>query len=316
MPLPSRVVVRGKFRGLDKNYACLANDGTVGNYAVLDFCNGRLTRRTLVPASDRALIESYTNENTFRGNVYVDMRSERDLLPLKWSAHCSELDLDEFRRSKSREEIRALLHLESETDELLKNVDDERAFRGARQKESDYKSAFEKRVGKGFIQYRGGFRDNMGRMVDKTRIQPTDTEWESRLQRVYRGMEHVEREIRPDVTLKHLNEIMASHLDVEKDAIFGNIVQQTGWESTEVYRGADSLREFDFVRIGAAIGAADTGDVAVVYHKCVPVENKSRGVMEDVAPVDVEPTHDEEPSPPPSVKEVREPDFETMMGLL
>jgi hypothetical protein len=91
--------------------------------------------------------------------------------------------------------------------------------------------------------------------------------------RVYRGLEEVQKAAVAGVDNEELNRQLWSHLDTTKDAVFGNAVQQTGWDTTEDYNDS-TLQENDYIRLGAAIGAVDTGEIAVVFRGCMSVPPK------------------------------------------
>lgn len=263
-------VIRGLRDGLDPTYACTAHDGKAGHYALLRFDDdGRLSSREIVPASERSRIEAFTNNGAFRGSVRVDMRADDRLLPLRWNAACERLDTALLRRAKSDVELDTLSDLADTTRNMLENGGD--SFRGVG---GGLKSAFVHRETPGFHEYRGGLKDGLGRMTDLTKVTPKTPEWEARLDRVNRGLDEVERMLRPGVTTAELDRAFSSHMDVSRDAVYGRVVQHTGFEGNESSVSLDALQEFDHLRLGVAVGTAWGNDEpALVYRSVHAVES-------------------------------------------
>ena len=220
----------------------------------------------IVPYSDRSTVEDYALRNKYRGSVVVDDRPTSDLLPLKKGDHCTSLDFNVFRRQKSDEEIRSLSELYRATRDLLDNKDlNEKTFRGASATLGNVKTGFKRTEYKGFTEYRGGLRDSLGRMTDLTHIVPKTPEWEARMQRAYRGFAEVKRMLKVGQEIETLNKAFMSHMDRNKDIVYGDVVHHTGFEGHEKnipFRGAE---QYDFLKIGACIGSTTSREVAIVY---------------------------------------------------
>lgn len=264
MSEPSLIVVRGAYRGTDPTYACTAHDTQKGRYALLEVQDGRVTKRTLVPASDRATVEEAMQQ--YRG-VTVDAREDAALVrKLNAPAHAVQADEAFFaglRRAKSDEELRALTELHAATRARLD--DDYRStstFRGAAQKEGN-KSAFEVTKARGFTQYRGGMQDAKGRVSDLTRVEAKTPEWEARLARVERGFRAVENKLCVGALAKDLDDAFMAELDQDKDYVYGSVVHHTGFESHETSVPLDRVERYDFLTVGAAVG--DGSETALVY---------------------------------------------------
>ena len=273
MDSQSLVVVRGNRQGLDPSYACLSHNGEQGNYALLTFRDGQLVSRDVVPFADRARVEDYTLRDGFRGTVYVDERNDARLLPLRWSKKCESADLSVFRRAKSDVEIEALCGLTATTRDLLERESNGKdgTFRGV-ERDSGLKSAFQRTETPGFVQYRGGVKDELGRMTDLTRIVPKTEEWEARLQRVYRGLARVEDLIAPGVALAAVNDAFLECIDPTKDVVYGDAIHHTGFEGHENMVPLERLEEFDYLKLGVAVGDLQSkNDVALVYTQTLPV---------------------------------------------
>jgi hypothetical protein len=269
----SLVVVRGNFRGLDPTYACLSHDGNEGNYGLIHFNDGRLTKREVIPHSQRSTVEDFTLRNNYRGSVYVDDRTCKNLLPLKTGKHCLPFDLGKFRRAKSDVEIDSLNALYGATRELLHNDDlTDRKFRGAATMYcEETKAAFKRTECKGFVQYRGGLKDSLGRVADLTRVEPKTQQWVERLDRVYRGLSMVRQNVNVGASLKRLNNDFMGYMDPTMDVVYGNVIHHTGFEGHEADIPLDTINEYDFLKLGVAIGDAKSGDVALVYRSAFPV---------------------------------------------
>lgn len=293
----SVVIVRGSKRGLDPAYACMSHNGSSNNYVALHFGgDGALRRREIVPASNRSQLEEFTAKGNFRGTVYADNRKDNGLLPLKVGKHCLPVDFALFRRAKSDSEIADLDSLNRSTRRLLsqKNVD-KNSFRGT----SDVKSAFTSRICKGFAEYRGGLKDSLGRMTDLTHVEAKTPEWESRLQRAYRGFDAVQRMLTPGRSISELNKTFMSFMDPTKDRVYGNVVGHTAYEGREENVPLEELHEYDYLKVGLAVGDARGKEVALLYRSTAAVQPpppppKMTHTSRPVAPATT-------PDPPPSV---------------
>lgn len=293
MPSRDLFVVRGNRVGVDPMYACLSNDGKEGNFVLLTLDDGQLESREIVPFSDRRRVEDFTlQRNDFRGTVHVDTRTEDRLLPLKWSDKCVEADLSDFRRAKSDDEIEALTRYKGVVHALLENGegDIERSFRGVG---DGLKTAYERVESSGFVQYRGGVKDGKGRLMELSKVVPKTVDWENRLERAYRGFAAVKAEMEPDVAVDTLNKCFMQHMDPRLDIVYGNVVHSTGFEGHEEDVHINRLKEYDYLRLGLAVGDAQTGEVAILYRSAVPVlsnetrKNNFRGTHIAQSPTEV-----------------------------
>lgn len=268
---PSLIVVRGSHKGVDPTYACTAHDFRGGRYALLEVQDGRVAKRTLVPASDRRQVEEAMQQ--YRG-VYVDQRDDAGLLPLTAPAHAVAADLVSMRRAKSDEEMEALRGLSNETrarlDEGVTRTD---AFRGAAQK-NGHRSAFEVTQARGFTQYRGGLQDAKGRVSDLTRVEAKTPEWEARLERVERGLDAVFRGIGVGATVADLDRTFQQHLDPNKDVVYGSVVHHIGFESHESSLPLESVERYDCLNVGAAVG--DGKETALFYRGVEVIDDQYR----------------------------------------
>lgn len=270
------VVVRGKFRGVDPNYACMMHDAKEQRYGMVHFKDGKVSKREILPFSERSKVEDITMNGNFRGTVYVDDRDSKDLLPLKYGDSCRSVDFATFRRAKSDNEKSAIDQLNRYTKNFInsKSVSSDKTFRGAAQSNDvtkDYKTAFEKKEFEGFTQYRGGLRDAMGRTSDLSYIVPKDDAWTRRMERVYKGLDAVKSNLKVGALVTDLNGVFAQHLDAVDDVQLGNVLHQTGFEGIEdiPFR---RVEEHDVVKIGCVIGDATTNEHAIVFDEVVPMD--------------------------------------------
>lgn len=283
------VVVRGARHSVDPTYACMAHDTYRGRYLMLEIENGRVSKRTT--ADDRRVVEERMRSGEYRG-VYTDRRADSHLMPLTHPEQSLEADLASFRRAKSDEELEALASLSTATMRNLRADDNttSKSFRGAAQTEG-FKSAFQVTRAKGFVQYRGGLQDTLGRCSDLTRVDARTPEWEARLARAYRGLDAVRERLQVGTSVKELNDVFLSHMDAEKDYVYGDVVHHTGFESHETSVPLDRLEPYDFVTVGAAVG--DGAETAVLYRA-------AQGVV-PAAPPPSPPPSDDAPSAPATV---------------
>lgn len=252
----SLVVVRGNKTDLDPDYSCVANDGKCNRYALLRFRGAQLYERELYEASERKDLEEVLSREVYRGTIVnADSRTNPGLLPLAIpeDARKSKTVARQFRRAKSDDEINALLKLSKLTEERLDNDNvKHRTFRSSAQKHN-YRSAFDKQNYKGFVQYRAGFKDDLGRCSDLTRVDAKTPEWEQRLDRIYRGLYAVQDQLAVGVAVSDLNDTLLSHLDPRKDVVYGNVVTHIGQQSSEELP-LERVQAYDVFKIGCAIG--------------------------------------------------------------
>ena len=258
------MVVRGHTQRLDPTYCGVSHDGERKRYVMVEVRDGSVVDRTILPHTERRKVETAMQDFHFRGgDVYMDVRTDRGLLPLTRPSFAQRLDSDELVRAKSDEELVALERLSRDTYKRLYDRNDttERAFRGAAAS-PQHASVFRHRRAKGFDEYRGGYRDALGRCSDLTRVEARTPEWSARLDRTYRGLQAVQSMVRPGVAVEDLNRAFLSHMDADRDVVYGDVVHGTGWGSHESH-ALERLRDYDFVTIGAAVG--DHKETAVVY---------------------------------------------------
>ena len=206
---------------------------------------------------------------TFKGTVHVDHRTDKNLLPLTVPETAQLLDLKVFRRAKSDDEIEELTKAFRATHALLHGNEkpDKDTFRGSAASESSYdRSAFTVTKAKGFTQYRGGVQTPSGLSTDLTRVVPNTLEWETRLQRVYKGLDDVKSRIVAGTATADLDRAFRAHLD-DTDVVYGRCIHDSGYEANEGTH--ESLQEYDFVTVGAAVG--DGKETALVYRGAVSV---------------------------------------------
>lgn len=252
----SLVVVRGNKTDLDPDYSCVANDGKCNRYALLRFRGSQLYERELYEASERKDLENLLAREVHRGTIVeADSRTDCGLLPLTVPEHAnkSKTVAQQFRRAKSDDEIDALLQLSKLTEERLDNDNVKHlTFRSSAQKHN-YRSAFDKQNYKGFVQYRAGFKDELGRCSDLTRVDAKTPKWEERLDRVYRGLYAVQDKMQVGTSVDDLNETFLSHLDPMKDVVYGNVVTHIGQQSAEQLP-LKRLEAYDVLKVGCAVG--------------------------------------------------------------
>lgn len=277
----SLIVVRGSYRGTDPAYACMGHDTKKNHYLMLEMEDGNVAKRTIVPSSDRKIVENAMNNGVYRG-VHVDKRADPALLSLRVPSHAMELDFSKYRRAKSDSELFALQTLSEKTHQLLRKDVTNASFRGEATVTSN-KYAHKVDKYRGFTQYRAGIQDSMGRCSDLTHVEPRTNEWKARMTRTYRGLDAVEAAIKEGVSVRDLNNEFMKHMDSDFDKVYGNVVHHTGFEGHEDLP-IDELQVYDFVTVGAAIGDCK-GETALVYRSGVGVypEEPIPQIKEDVA---------------------------------
>jgi len=216
------------------------------------------------------------------------------LLPLTVGTHCVDVDVNKYRRAKSDEEVDALVQLSQQTLQLLQLADSEKSFRGAMKYRgntlpSNVKTAFTRKDFRGFVQYRAGLKDELGRVSDHTRIVPKTPEWADRLERAYRGLYDVASKIRPGATVAELNNVFMTRMK-PTDTVYGNVVHSTGYEWNEVGIPLDELQPHDMLALSVAVGDKKSGEVAMI--------NAAVQVVKPLPPLPPPPPPP--PVPPPS----------------
>jgi hypothetical protein len=268
-------VIKSKRSGFDANACCTANRPVENSYVLLTFRGGRLSGREILPSNARLDVES--RMASFRGSVYADDRRDANLLPLRPPRGAKPVDFATFRRAKSDEEAVALDNLYRKTEQILRAADDTSSFRGAG--DSFGKTAFTKTQFSGFTQYRGGIKDAHGRMSDLTRIEPMTPEWDTRMKRVYRGLDYAKKYVRDGSTIDTVNACVRAFLDPEKDVMYGDAVNHTGFEGHEALIGDRRICKFDYMRTGMMIGDKATGEVAAVFRGAAMVGDNETGTV-------------------------------------
>ena len=123
----------------------------------------------------------------------MDSRDDKSLLRMPNVPGAETADLDMLIRARSDEELDALNRLSKDTRRLLDNPSvNSSTFRGEAKNMGNL-SYFKVHKGTGFVEYRGGMQDRMGRCSDLTRVEPTNDDWKFRGQRVEEGLRAVER---------------------------------------------------------------------------------------------------------------------------
>lgn len=260
----SLFVVRGAFRGVDSAFACSASQSAPqeGQYCAVETDTHGVTNRTFFARNDIKALENLMS--TYR-SVAVDMREDSRLLPKPTCAHAVELDHDMYRRAKSDEELAALEDLAKTTKTMLYRGDpDAKSFR-QEAKDLGHQSCFETTKGKSFTEYRGGLRTSAGLCSDLTRVVCHNHEAQATLNRTEAGLDAVRDAVEAGVSVEHLDQIFRSSLDPSKEEPVSSCVHFTGYESTEKFRGAETLKEYDFVTIGGAIKYKPSNEVILVF---------------------------------------------------
>ena len=275
---PSLYVVRGARKGLDASFACAAHSGEPNRFAALEVDEGRVVRRTVLASRDE--VEALMQDDRFRG-VHVDTRDDPALRPLTAPEGATPLDVATLRRAKSDDEIAALDALASLTlDKLYRSASDGDAtrFRGAAASDGatpPARSFFATRTTPGFVEYRGGFQDDLGRMADLTRVVPrtasgaTGSGVEANLRATHAA---VGVGVDPD----EVQDAFEARLDPERDAVYGRVLHHCGFETVDhVVPHDDVLRKYDYVKLGAAVGPLATQnpqrDCALFFYAMQPV---------------------------------------------
>lgn len=252
----------------------------------IDESKGEVVRRTILP--DVRDVEDTLNN--FRGTVYMDSRDDKSLLRMPNVPGAETADLDMLIRARSDEELDALNRLSKDTRRLLDNPSvNSSTFRGEAKNMGNL-SYFKVHKGTGFVEYRGGMQDRMGRCSDLTRVEPTNDDWKFRGQRVEEGLQAVERAATAYTSLQDLEEVFKSYLDSDKDEFVSGPIHFTGYKSRETFRGAKTLEPYDFITIGACM--SDGTDTAFFY----------RSTKQIIPPPTPTPPRPATPEPPETVQ--------------
>ena len=271
------VVVRGSYRGTDPTFACIAHNTVKNQYAAIELTDGRVTDRTLYRSSERRALEKHLAD--YRGTVFVDKRKARATFPLTAPASASEADLMRFRRAVGNGVGGAA---QARRPQLPRTVPLREAvqFRGASSSSvTPVRSAHNTVKRSGFVQYRGGYQTRQGLYSELSRGRRTPA-WQERLDRVHRGLDEVEKYMKPGARVADLDRIFMAHMDDDADVVYGSVLHHTGYEPHESGIPLETIQKYDFLTLGATVG--DGKDTAVVYRS-------AHGF------------HDSVPSPPPHV---------------
>ena len=259
----SLYIVRGPQSGHgadthDPVFSCMAHSTKSDRYLTLEISEDGISRQIV----DGSAVTSISQN--FRGTVHLDVRNDAGLMPLPSVGKYVPIDdFSTFRRAKSDAEIADLDVMYAATrsrlnDDFVECID---TFRG---NEASMESGFTKTEHNNFFQYRGGFRDRLGRSSDLTTVVPKTQEWEDRLDRVYQGLEAVDRHAGIGVDRSTLNNLFLSHMDPQ-DSVYGNVTNAVGWSFGEGGMEFDTLNKYDYVMFGCAIAGPDDETPALVF---------------------------------------------------
>ena len=194
---------------------------------------------------------------SFRGTVLVDDRNDRNLMPLTVPDNAKSYDMSHIQRIKSDECIEAVERMARLTRQKLYAATDvdAKSFRGDSGASKPFpRSAFQKTETAGFVQYRGGFQDDMGHCTDLTRVEAKTQEWEDRLDRVYRGLDAIKSHCYDGVKEETIQRIFRAHLDPKMDQFVSGPIFSTGYKGIEDNVKLEKLQTYDLLTLGAVIG--------------------------------------------------------------
>lgn len=269
------VIVRGAKNSVDPTYNCMAHDTSPNNYLALEVQNDRVVNRRLYRAAERGQLESFVRNAAQNTDVVVecDMRKDKGLLPFTPPPNALSASLATYRRAKSDSEIEHLNALADMTYRQIHSTNKSNEFRGSSSKVGDnVKAAHAITKTRGFVQYRGGFQMPSGLKTDLTRVEARTADWQSRLDRVNRGLDAVEKELKAGVSVTHLNNVFMDSIDDTEDRVYGNVVFSTGYEGREEGVPLDVLHAYDCVTVGAAVKSIGGKDVALIYRAVHNIE--------------------------------------------
>lgn len=285
---PQKIIVRsGTGDYYDSNYAGIMHHRGHDQLGVVDIDeDGNVVRRTTLPAADGDGIREHLNA-AYRGTkVYVDRRPHDSLVPLADNDMCETLDFTRYRRAKSDEEHAAMRDLEHRTSALFGKQVDVDTYRGTLADEEQLRSAFQKRVCNGFIEYRGGLQNSRGITTDQTVIEPLNEKWQQRNERVDRAFRAVEGLVTEGRPVKEIDDVFMGCLDPQLDVQYGSCIRHACYDHHENIP-LDTVKRYDMYRFGAGVGDRETNEVALYYRGTVFVEDDddllSRGA-DPVAP--------------------------------
>ncbi len=312
----SYLLVRGSKNDLNSTYACVANDNVPNRYTILQMEEDRVVDRQVYGAARRKELEGFLEEVARDNVVEVDTRESSDLLPFDAPSNAKPADLGLYRRAKSDREIEELDKLSALTFKQIQLTEKESEFRGAMNDDDlgKLKTAYSVTKKPGFVEYRGGFKSATGLVTELSRIEPRTTEWRERMDRVYAGLDAVEREMQVGSTVADLNQTFMKHVNNQKDRVYGNVLHSTGYDAYEEEVKIEEIRPYDYLTLGIVVG--DGKNAAVVYRSThtfeEPVVDEPEEMPEPEEPVAREesPVYQRAPSP------VIEPVFDEFVPLL
>lgn len=278
------LIVRGHEQENDECFCSAAHQAFKGGVVALEVRDDHVEKRMIFRGTELHKLDKLMNSNSYKG-IYGDMRDDEGLVQINYPHGTEELDVYALTRAKNDQEIEALERLSRGTFELLHGSTQpaEKTFRGAESVKS-YHSAFQETTFRGFTQYRGGLQDELGRCSDLTRVEARTPEWESRLQRTYKGLQKVECMLRPGVQVQELQDAFMSEMDEEKDTVYGPPVHHTDFRGYSMKYDMKTLEPFDFVTVGAHV--SDGRETAVVNLRGIAIPDYEpdhfRGIEEDI----------------------------------
>lgn len=238
----------------DPTYCSIAHKNVPGEYTMVRLDgNGETTDRS--HTTSRSEVEK--EMKSFRGTVLVDDRDDRSLMPLSVPDNAKPYDLSAIQRIKSDECIEAVERMARLTRQKLYAATevDAKSFRGDSAASKPFpRSAFLKTETAGFVQYRGGFQDDMGHCTDLTRVDAKTPEWDERLDRVYKGLDAIKSHCCEGVKEETIQRIFRAHLDPQQDEFVSGPIYSTGYKGIEDNVKLSKLQSYDLLTLGAVIG--------------------------------------------------------------
>jgi hypothetical protein len=265
MTQTSLLVVRGTKdpNAEDPTYTCLAHEKNGGRYALIEVFDNNVSKRTIYQGSDRQTVEKFAD--TFRGTVYVDKRDDDRLLDFTPPTNALEMNIGEIARPRSDIELADLHKSHAFTAHALRTEGlSNDTFRGAANR-LDLLSAYDVTEADGFTQYRGGVKDDLGRVAELSHVVPKTEEWRALLERVHRGLDHIQKNhLKVGQSIDEIDRQFMTFMN-DDDHVYGSPVHLTGFETHHDYRGTDmrTLQKYDFIVLGTV--ASLNGETAVVY---------------------------------------------------
>jgi hypothetical protein len=230
----------------------MAHNPYENQYAVLEFDDGVLSKRTLYRASERRFLEKFANNSEFT-TVYADRRHDSGLLSFTYPKDAVTADLNVFRRAKSDDEIVSIKKMAELLDVARNQSQSEETFRGAMDS-MDYQHAMSETKGDQFTLQRYGIKDNMGRGIEVSKIIEPSDEWSARLGRIYKGCKAVVDQLSEGVSCHDLDATFRAHMNPHKDVLYGRIIHHSGYEPWEENIDLDVLKRYDVFTVCPTVG--------------------------------------------------------------